>query len=64
MPKKHVLLFTLLLCCVTAFAGTETNGYYEARPDFGGAMNRFCVQSTENGISEIDIATAYCPSKE
>ncbi|MBL0244957.1 MAG: hypothetical protein IPQ22_13520 [Rhodoferax sp.] len=39
-------------------------GYYEAQPDFGGAMNRFCIEKARDGEFSVAIATAYCPSSK
>jgi hypothetical protein len=64
MPKLllHVVFVAGLIPSL-AFGG-EIVGYYEAQPDVGGARNRFCIEQGANGLFNVAVATAYCPSKE
>ena len=39
-------------------------GYFEAKPDFGGAVNRICIKQLPDSYLDVAIATSYCPSKE
>lgn len=65
MPNKPLPLFILLAGLLPFLANAgEVVGYYEAKPDFGGARNRFCVEKEASGEFSVAIATAYCPSKE
>ena len=62
---KIFLRFILVVGLIPSLANAgDIVGYYEAPPDFGGAINRFCVEKDPSGEFHVAIATAYCPSKE
>lgn len=57
---SFVWLFGCLTFASAAMAQSVT-GYYETKPDAGGARNRMCITSGPRSDLAIDIETAYCP---
>ena len=62
--KEITIAIICTLVSSHAMASPNVVGYFEAKPDIGGARNRFCVKELKDNRLEVQIATAYCPSKE
>ena len=49
------------LTSASATMAQSVAGYYETRPDAGGARNRMCIASGPGNTLAVDIESAYCP---
>ncbi|WP_405126806.1 hypothetical protein [Ralstonia pseudosolanacearum] len=49
------------LTSASAAMAQSVAGYYETRPDAGGARNRMCIASGPGNTLAVDIESAYCP---
>ena len=64
MHKHFCAILIFILHSSSVLAEPRFVGYFEAKPDFGGAVNRICITQLPNNYLDVVIATAYCPSKE
>jgi len=59
----RILIMWLFGCLMFASvaAARGVAGYYETKPDSGGARNLMCITSGPGEELAVDIETAYCP---
>jgi hypothetical protein len=63
MHKYFLIFLIFILHPSSVLAEPHFVGYFEAKPDFGGAVNRICIKQLPDNYLDVVIATTYCPSK-
>lgn len=48
----------------SSYGSSPSVGLFVTKADVGGARNSLCVKAMPDGRYDVDVFTAYCPSKE
>lgn len=64
MFKHFLLILVFIFHSTSLLAKPHFVGYFEAKPDFGGAVNLMCIEQIHNNYLNVTIVTTYCNNKE